>query len=45
MVYHCDPDAVKWLHPQLDPAKVGYMVQVRTREECEDLLEWLEKNS
>ncbi len=45
MVYHCDPDAVKWLHPQLDPAKVGYMVQVETREECEELLTWLEKNS
>jgi hypothetical protein len=45
MVYNLGPDAVKWLHPQLDPAKVGYVLQVETRQACEDLLRWLEKHA
>jgi hypothetical protein len=45
MVYDIDAEQVKTVHPQLDPAKVGYMVRVDSREECEDLLKWLEANS
>ncbi len=45
MIYNLDADAVKWIHPQLDPSKVAYMVDAKTREEVEDLLTWLETHS
>ena len=39
------PDRVKQLHRELGPKGPMYMPQCRTREEAEELLEWLERNT
>ena len=41
-----DVEAIKWLHPQLKPNLVWYLVQdVASPAEADDLLDWLAKHS
>ncbi len=44
-IYGVGPDEVRQLHKELRPDKVAYCVSVRDRQQCQDLLDWLEANT